>query len=156
MSIKLLGPSEASLEEQPPPLRFGTKKALALLCYLAAEGGRHPRRELAELLWPQSDDQHARMDLRSALARLRKTLGEESARGAEEGVRFLLVDGDLLGLEPRRIYLDLKALEAAVSLARTQTSPAGGRSAQDAAVGRRDLIGSLEGTREQQLREGKE
>ena len=123
---------------------------------LPCRGGRHPRRELAELLWPQSDDQHARMDLRSALARLRKTLGEESARGAEEGVRFLLVDGDLLGLEPRRIYLDLKALEAAVSLARTQTSPAGGRSAQDAAVGRRDLIGSLEGTREQQLREGKE
>ena len=139
-------------------MRFGTKKALALLCYLAAEGGRHPRRELAELLWPQSDEQHARMDLRSALARLRKTLGEESARGGEEEeVRFLLVEGDLLGLEPRRIELDLEALEAAVSLARTETSPAGGRrSAQDDAVVRRDLIGHLEGTWEQQLREGKE
>jgi DNA-binding SARP family transcriptional activator len=49
LSIRLLGPPEVSFGEQPP-LRFGTKKRLALLCYLAAEGGRHPRRELAELL----------------------------------------------------------------------------------------------------------
>ena len=127
------------------------------MCYLAAEGGRHPRRELAELLWPQSDEQHARMDLRSTLARLRKTLGEESVRGGEEADLFLVIEGDLLGLELGGIYLDLKALEAAVSLSRTETSPAGGRSAQeDDAVVRRDLIGSLEGTWEQQLREGKE
>ena len=143
LSIRLLGPPEASFGEQPP-LRFGTTKALALLCYLAAGGRRHPRRELAELLWPQSDEQHARMDLRSALARLRNTLGEESAHdGEEEEVRFFSIEGDLLGIEPRGIYLDLKAFEAAVALARTETSP-GGRSADDAALGRRDLIGRLE------------
>jgi DNA-binding SARP family transcriptional activator len=49
------------------------------LRYLAAEGRRHPRRDLAELLWPESDERHARTDLRSALAKLRKTLGEDSA-----------------------------------------------------------------------------
>jgi DNA-binding SARP family transcriptional activator len=123
------------------PLRFGIKKTLALLCYLTTEGGRHPRRELAELLWPQSDQQHARTDLRSALARLRKTLGEDTAHGQE--ARFFSVNGDLLGLELRGIELDLEALEAAVSLARTATS-SGGRSADDA-VGHRDLIGRLEG-----------
>jgi DNA-binding SARP family transcriptional activator/tetratricopeptide (TPR) repeat protein len=146
LSIMLLGPPEVSFEGEGRPLRFWTKKSLALLCYLVAEGGRHPRRELAELLWPQSEERHARTDLRSALAKLRKTLGEDSA---SEGVRFLLIDGDLLGIEPQQIELDLKALQAAVSLARTQTSlPAEGgvgTSAADAAVGRRELISRLQG-----------
>src|ERR687889_1653077 len=149
LSIRLLGPPEASFGEQPP-LRFGAKKRLALLCYLAAEGAtRHPRRELAELLWPQSDERHARTSLRSVLAKLRKTLGEESApdeeEEEEEEARFFVIDGDLLGVEPKEVELDLKALEAAVSLARAEASP-GGRSTEDpAAVGRRDLIGRLEG-----------
>src|ERR687890_2491339 len=107
LSIRLLGPPEASFGEQPP-LRFGTKKRLALLCYLAAEGGRHPRRELAELLWPERDERRARTNLRSALAKLRKTLGEDSAHEEEEGARFFVIEGDLLGLEPREVELDLK------------------------------------------------
>jgi hypothetical protein len=139
LSIGLLGPPEVSIEEGRP-LRFGTKKSLALLCYLAAEGGRHSRRELAELLWPQSDERHARTDLRSALAKLRKTLGEDGAHAdaQKEVVHFLLVDGALLGIESRGIELDLEALQAAVSLARTGTSP-GGRIAEG--VGRGELIG---------------
>jgi hypothetical protein len=36
LSIRLLGPPEASLWGRG--IRFGTKKALALLCYLAAAG----------------------------------------------------------------------------------------------------------------------
>jgi hypothetical protein len=71
--------AEASIEGHP--LRFGTKKSLVLLCYLASDGGRHSRRALAKLLWPQSDMRHARTDLRSALAKLRKTLGEDNASG---------------------------------------------------------------------------
>jgi DNA-binding SARP family transcriptional activator/tetratricopeptide (TPR) repeat protein len=141
LSIRLLGPPEVSVERRP--LRFGTKKSLALLCYLAAEGRRHSRRELAELLWPESDEHHARTDLRSALAKLRKTLGEDSAHGdtREEGIRFLVVDGAFLGIEPRGIELDLEVLETTVSLARTETSP-GARSA--GAVERRDNIGRLQ------------
>jgi hypothetical protein len=142
LSIRLLGPPEVSIEGRP--LRFGTKKSLALLCYLAAEGGRHSRRELAELLWPQSDERHARTDLRSALAKLRKSLEEDGAHGdaQKEVVRFLLVDGPLLGIESRGIGLDLGALQAAVSLARAGTSPTG-ISAEG--VGRRDLISRLRG-----------
>jgi DNA-binding SARP family transcriptional activator len=142
LSIRLLGPPEVSVGERA--LRFGTKKSLALLCYLAAEGRRHLRRELAELLWPVSDERHARTDLRSALAKLRKTLGENSAHddAREEGIRFLIVDGAFLGIEPRGIEVDLEVLQADVSLARTETPP-GGKSAD--AVGRRDLIGRLQG-----------
>ena len=147
LSIRLLGVPEVSIEGQP--LRFRTKKALALLCYLAVEGGKHSRRELAELLWPQSDERHARTDLRSALAKLRKSLGKDRPRedAHEDRGGFLVVDGALLGIETQQIELDLKALEAAVRLVRTETSslPPGGRSAADAAPGRRELIGRLRG-----------
>ena len=121
LSLRLLGPPEASLEGLP--VRFRIKKELALLCYLAAEGGRHPRRELAELLWPQSEERHARADLRAVLHKLRKTLGEDSAH---DGVaRFFVIESNRLELEPREIELDLEAFEAAVSLARSETSLGG-------------------------------
>jgi DNA-binding SARP family transcriptional activator len=150
LNIRLLGAPEVSIEEGHP-LRFGTKKSLALLCYLAVEGGRRPRRELAELLWPESEERHARTDLRSALAKLRKTLGEYAyARGEAheqlgvgEGARFLLIDGDLLGVEPTEVELDLEALQAAVSLARRETSPQAG--SNQAAGRRREFIGRLRG-----------
>ena len=149
LNIRLLGPPEASLERHP--FRFGTRKALALLCYLAAEGGRHPRRQLAELLWPQSDERHARTDLRSALAKLRKTLGEDGTHSSDTHEqrgrgRFIVVDGDLLGVEPTEVELDLRALEGSVSLARRQISSQGESSADAAsALGRRELIGTLQG-----------
>ena len=54
---------------------------------------------------------------------------------------MLLIDGDLLGVEPTEVELDLRALEAAVSLARRETSPA----TSSAAVGRRELIARLRG-----------
>src|SRR5919108_646810 len=34
---------------------FPTRKALALLAYLAVEGGRHTREKVAALLWPEGD-----------------------------------------------------------------------------------------------------
>jgi hypothetical protein len=70
------------------------------------------------------------------LYRLRKALGEETAH---DGVaRFVVIESDRLGLEPWGIELDLKVLQAAVSLSRRETSSAG-RSSEDA-VRHRDLI----------------
>jgi hypothetical protein len=70
-------------------------------------------------------------------------MGEESSQedGEVEAPRLLLIEGDLLGIEPQEVELDLKALEAAVSLARRVTSP--GRGSSDDAVGGRELIGRL-------------
>ena len=48
LSIRLLGPPEASLWGRG--LRCGTKKALALLCYLAAEGKKYSRPLLTKYL----------------------------------------------------------------------------------------------------------
>ncbi|HEV2742782.1 MAG TPA: AAA family ATPase [Rubrobacter sp.] len=142
--ISLLGHPEVSFGGRS--LRFRTKKSLALLCYLAAEGGNHPRRELAELLWPRSDARHARADLRSALANLRKTLREDRTHdeGEDQEDHLLVVDGDLLGVQPGAVELDLRALESTVWLSRSEeagTPPGGSRGA--AAVGRRDLVAQL-------------
>jgi DNA-binding SARP family transcriptional activator len=147
LCISLLGPPAVSFGGLGA--RFERKKALALLCYLAAQGGKRPRAELAELLWPRSEERRARTDLRSALAQLRKTLGEDEARrgnGGSEGVRLLAIEGDLLGVEPGAVELDLRTLEAAVSLARSETSETslGGRSVDDAVAGRRDVTAHLE------------
>jgi DNA-binding SARP family transcriptional activator len=147
LSIRLLGLPEASLRGRP--LRFGTKKALALLCYLAAEGKKYPRGELAELLWPRSDRRHARTDLRSTLSRLRRAC-EEGDGSSSEGVALFAVEGDLLGLEPGGVELDLGRLEAAVSLARGETpvpslgTPLRDRSASGT-VEHGDLLARLEG-----------
>ncbi len=52
LSVRLLGPPEVSFKGRG--LRFGRKEALTLLCYIAAEGGKRPRRELSELLGPKA------------------------------------------------------------------------------------------------------
>ena len=36
-------------------LTFSTRKALALLVYLAVEGGAHTRKSLSESFWPELD-----------------------------------------------------------------------------------------------------
>jgi DNA-binding SARP family transcriptional activator len=151
LSIKLLGPPEASLRGRE--LRFGTKKALALLCYLAAEGKKCPRGQLAELLWPRSEARHARTALRSTLSRLRKSLGEGGARreGSGEGVGLFALEGDLLGVEPGEVELDLRTLESVISLARSETFvPSLGTSLRDRSVNgiveHGDLLARLEGT----------
>ena len=74
-------------------------------------------------MWPESEERHARADLRAVLHKLRKTLKEE---GAHDGVaRFFVIESNRLELEPREIELDLEVFEAAVSLARRETSLGG-------------------------------
>jgi DNA-binding SARP family transcriptional activator len=56
-----------------------TRKALALLAYLAVEGGVHSREKLTAIFWPESDSAQGRATLRSTLALLRDALGEPDA-----------------------------------------------------------------------------
>ena len=118
LKISLLGPPEVSHFDRR--LSFPDRKALALLAYLAAEGGVHERQRLSRLFWPESDSAHGRTALRITLHHLRHIL-EEGAQPAQES--HLLVMHDALGLNMNSgIDLDLHELQAAWNLARDQVA----------------------------------
>lgn len=78
------------------PVRFRTKKHLALLIYLAVEKPRSHRRErLAELLWPNVAITEARHSLATALSTLRPRLGQGALEASREHVRLSKEDLDL-------------------------------------------------------------
>jgi DNA-binding SARP family transcriptional activator len=106
--LRLLGRPEVSCGRQF--LRFRSRKELALVFYLATEGGLHPREKLAALLWPEAGEDQSRASLRNALYGLRKTLkggtGREHLRAEHDSVAVGLDLGS--GVE-----LDLRLLDAA-------------------------------------------
>src|SRR5258708_7545907 len=90
-------------------LTFSTRKALALLVYLAVEGGLHPRKTLSESFWPELDAEHGRAALRATLFELRK-LFERSHESSEQA--HLRVERDTLGIEQgSSLILDLRLVE---------------------------------------------
>jgi DNA-binding SARP family transcriptional activator/pimeloyl-ACP methyl ester carboxylesterase len=102
LCLNLLGGFEARLEPGSP-LTFRTRKAQALLAYLALQPGQEHRRDkLAALLWGAMRDAQARTSLRQALYDLRKNLG--SAAGA------LRTDGETVMLDPAAVELDVATL----------------------------------------------
>ncbi len=83
------------------PLAVDTRKAVALVAYLAVEGGTHNRDSLAGLLWPDYDNDRARAALRRTLSTLRAALG-----GA-----WLTVVRDSVSLEREGVLLDVEEFE---------------------------------------------
>ncbi|CAN5891439.1 AAA family ATPase [soil metagenome] len=71
LSLRVLGPP--SIEVDGADLRVDTRKAVALLTYLALEGPQR-RESLAALLWPESDGARARAALRRTLSVLNRAL----------------------------------------------------------------------------------
>jgi DNA-binding SARP family transcriptional activator len=104
--LRLLGRPEVSCGGQF--LRFRSRKELALLFYLATEGGLHPREKLAALFWPESGEDQSRASLRNALYGLRKSLkdstGQERLRVARDSAAVGLDFGS--GVE-----IDLRLLD---------------------------------------------
>lgn len=64
--LAVFGAPQVSRDGQD--LRFDTRKAVALLAYLAVTGRAHRRDALAALLWPTSDQARARSALRRTLS----------------------------------------------------------------------------------------
>ncbi len=64
------------LECNGEQVEVDTRKAIALLAYLALEPGSHRRDSLAALFWPDFDQSHARAALRRTLSSLKQALGE--------------------------------------------------------------------------------
>ena len=117
LDIRLLGPPEILVDGTP--LVVDTRKAVAIIALLAAEGRAFAREELATLLWPDSDQAAAHGALRRTLSALRAAIGDtvlvDRARVAlaTDGVRADVVDLERLARSDGR-----RALETAAGLAR--------------------------------------
>jgi DNA-binding SARP family transcriptional activator len=109
LQLSLLGVPEVKHGEHT--LTFPTRKALALLIYLAVEGGTHLRKTLSETFWPELDAEHGRAALRATLLELRKLLERSHAPGERA---HLLVERDTLGFDlGSPLILDLRLVESA-------------------------------------------
>jgi DNA-binding SARP family transcriptional activator len=110
LRLAMLGPPEVFHDGSR--LSFALRKALALLVYLAAEGGMHPRGKLATLLWPDSEPSDARRTLRNAIALLRSLLADSDSAPIQH--THLLSQGELIGLNPQApLELDLVMVQQA-------------------------------------------
>lgn len=92
LHINLLGTPQIYLDNDLM-LRFRTRKAQALLIYLAVTNRHWTRDLLATLFWPETDDTTARKNLRDILPSLRRQL-----KG------YLLIDDEILGLNTSSQY----------------------------------------------------
>jgi DNA-binding SARP family transcriptional activator len=111
LELALLGSPEVRLRGQP--LNLPTRKALALLVYLACEPGVHPREKLASMLWPDNDETGGRTALRKALGFL---TAEFELRGK---MLFLNVNRDALSFKSDpSVAHHLQDLELAAKQAR--------------------------------------
>lgn len=75
LAIYLLGPPR--IERHGQPVEVDTRKAIALLAYLALHPERLSRDQLAAFLWPEYDHERAYANLRRTIWALNKAIGEE-------------------------------------------------------------------------------
>ena len=102
LHLLFLGPPR--IERNGQPVEPDTRKAIALLAYLAATGEYHTRDALAALLWPEMDDERARAALRRTLSSLKHAIGDEA----------LYISRDGLSLNRDNAWCDVTAFEAAL------------------------------------------
>src|SRR4029453_13739214 len=99
LTLALLGSPQIALDEAS--LHFDTRKAVALLAYLACTRHAHSREALAALLWPESAD--ARNALRRTLSAIQHSLGPG----------WLTVDRDQVAFADHAdVWLDVAAFES--------------------------------------------
>ena len=118
--IHLLGALRARRGEQDIT-RFRSQKYGALLAYLALFRARaHPREELADLLWPDADMDVGRVNLRTALASLRRQL---EPPGIPSG-SVIVADGHhSVRLDARAAVTDVAEFEDALKQAERSSDP---------------------------------
>ncbi len=111
--FQLLGTLSAKRGDQTIT-RFSTSRAAALLTRLALFPHRtHPREELIDLLWPDSDIDSGRLNLRVALASLRRQLEPPDVLTGS----VLIADRSSIRLNSPACRSDVTAFEAALKAA---------------------------------------
>src|SRR5260370_15753437 len=106
--LTLLGGFDARLASGAT-LALPTHKYKALLAFLAVPAGQmHPRDRLVALLWGDRSHDQGRTAPRQAVWVLRKALNDATSAG-------LVIDGDLIGVDPVAVYVDVSEFERAVT-----------------------------------------
>lgn len=111
IQVRLLGPVTAEVDGAP--LAVDTRKAVALLAYLAVTRRPASREHLAALLWPEADGPDARGALRRTLSVLKAGLGDPG----------LVVDRSAVALDGSAFDVDLWRFEEALAVARGHRHP---------------------------------
>lgn len=113
LNLFLLGPPR--LEREGHLVEVDTRKAIALMAFLAVSGESHSRDALATLLWPDYDQTHARGALRRTLSALNKALAGD----------WLEVDRETIGLNPSvPLWLDVAEFQRRLKSCRSHNHPA--------------------------------
>ncbi len=137
LSLSLLGSPDVRLGDRPlGPLP--SRKALALLVYLAVESSRsHDRKALGLLLWPDAPLEKGLASLRQTLLALRRALGDERLSRP-----FLIADPRTVAFDTRTSHrLDLTLLESPPPDCRVLEDPGACRRCAD------QLMGAVESIR---------
>ena len=89
LMIKLFGPPKIITDTGP--LKFETRKAIALLAYLAIEGCEKPvsRNMLSDLLWPATDEKKSRTNLRYTFHVLQKAVGKSYFEADRQEIKLI-------------------------------------------------------------------
>jgi len=101
--VTLLGAPRAEVGGRV--VRTDTRKATALLAYLAVADKPQRRATLAALFWPEASAEKARGALRRTLSVLRTALGD----------RWVEVDGETVTLDPAHLEVDVRELRRAIA-----------------------------------------
>ena len=113
LKVRVLGDLAIELDGatlEPPP----SKRARALLGWLAVDRRMHARAGLAARFWPDVLDESARTSLRSALSALRRALGPD-------GERYLVATRDDVGLaDDSLVWTDLAEFDRRVEEGRIE------------------------------------
>ncbi len=106
ITLRLFGSFELGAGTE---IKLASKKAQALLAYLALPAGQaHRRDKLAGLLWGNRGDEAARHSLRQTLSSIRKVLGSA-------GSELLATEGDTVALDGAAVDVDVARFEALVA-----------------------------------------
>ena len=102
LKLYFLGTPRIELADEP--VAMDTRKAVAMLAYLALSGDRQTRDSLAALLWSEFDDVRAKAALRRTLSTLKTTVGADC----------LFISREALGLETDSVWCDVAQFQGAV------------------------------------------
>ena len=120
LALHLLGPPRVEIDNSP--ISIDRRKTLALLAYLAVNGGQHTRDYLSALLFPDYDQSKAFTNLRHTLWETQQAIGDGWVIADRESVR-LVADEDHSSAATemeRTIWLDVIHFESLIKESHTQ------------------------------------